>query len=241
MDWTEKMKRRREMEKMAARMLGCDLKNIIVSWKIILLILVIGLFLIWPYLEIDQTGQGGFFFFLMTFLMLIYPVPEKIFFFLPMSEQDIRWYLSARCNLYSAGMVLISIGFAGVMELLGKTVYWLNGIQYLLIPLFMMEFLAYNGIEEFQEKTPRHKVWNIICNICFVGGTFFTMMVGLFNGNVYDDAGNVKTYVFLYISLAFYIVGFVVRINAMRHAHFKQYKVLSRSYWDTRKLEQKEV
>lgn len=236
-----KLAQKQQAQRMAARMLGKELLRIIMSWKVILLLLDILLFLFLPYIEDEYYGQGGYFFILLMFLMLIYPIPEKIFFFLPMGEQQIRWYLSARCNLYSIAMMILSLGFAGIVQLSGKTPNMVYGLEGLLIVLFALEFLTYGGVSAYWKKSKKQKIWNTIIVTFYAVSLFTILIVGIFYNGWSQERRTNPDYTFLAISIVLYLIAFGIRCVSLRYAHFRDFRVLRTTYWNTRNIQREEI
>ena len=63
MDWTEKMEQKKKIRKMAYRMLWADFKDLVLGWKVILILLMYLGFFILPYInEPDDYNAAGMYY-----------------------------------------------------------------------------------------------------------------------------------------------------------------------------------
>ena len=86
MDWTEKIEQKKKIRKMAYRMLWADFKDLVLGWKVFLLILMyLGFFLL-PYVkDAEDFNAVSMYYFVMWVFMAVSALAETSFNYLPLS------------------------------------------------------------------------------------------------------------------------------------------------------------
>lgn len=158
MDWLQRLERKRVIRKLAGRILWKDMKVILCSWRVIFLLLVVGGYLILPYVaEIDTLNTGAFAYIGILFLSMLGTQLEPCFLFLPMTQKEIRQYITVRMNLLLGGTAALSAGIAASMCLTGISVFAERGIASTLALLFMIELMTSVFLYDDREKAMRGK------------------------------------------------------------------------------------
>ena len=119
MDLTEKIEQKKKIRKMAYRMLWADFKDLMCSWKVLLVVLMyLGFFLL-PYVkEMDDFNAAGMYYFVIWVFMALSALAEGAFNYLPLSTKDIVYYLKVRTNHQVAWMVLFQRSLLKLMKYL---------------------------------------------------------------------------------------------------------------------------
>lgn len=158
MDWLQRLERRRVIRKLAGRILWNDMKAIVCSWRVILLFLIAAGYLFIPYLEeIDTMNMGAFVYIGIMFLMMIGMQLEPFFFFLPVTQKEIRQYITVRMNLIIGGTAVLSAAIAAVMSLVGISVFVERGAASTLSLIFMIELCTAVFLYDSREKAMKEK------------------------------------------------------------------------------------
>lgn len=158
MDWLQRLERRRVIRKLAGRILWKDIKAILCSWRVIFLLLVVGGYLVLPYVaEIDSINTGVFAYISMMLLTMLGMQLEPCFFLLPMTQKEIRQYITARTNLLLGGTAALSAGIAATMDLVGISVFIERGISSTLALLFTIGMMTGIFLYDNREKTMKEK------------------------------------------------------------------------------------
>lgn len=158
MDWLQRLERRKVIRKLAERILWKDMKAVICSWRVIFLMLIVLGYLILPYVaEIDNLNTGVFVYVGIMFLSMLGMQLEPCFVFLPMTQKEIRQYVTARMNLLLAGTTALSAGIAAIMVLAGIPVFIERGIISTLALLFMIGLMNSVFLYDSREKAMRGK------------------------------------------------------------------------------------
>ena len=91
-------------------MLWADFKDVVLGWRVILLLLMyLGFFLL-PYVAMDDTfNAASMYYFVVWVVIALNALVETSFNYLPLSTKDIVYYLKCRTNHLTAWMVLISL------------------------------------------------------------------------------------------------------------------------------------
>ncbi len=178
MNWLQRLERRKTVRKLAGRILWKDMKAVFCSWRVIFLLLMVGGYLVFPYWAvIDTMNMGVFVYIGVIFLMMLGVQFEPYFFFLPVTQQEIRKYITVRMNLMIGGTVLSSAAVAVVMGLAGVSVYVERGAASTLSLLFLIEFCTAMFLydnrgkemrgENLHGKAKRRKI-RFICYMIFM-------------------------------------------------------------------------
>ena len=237
MDWTEKLERKKKIRKMAYRMLWADFKDLLCSWKVLLLILMyLGFFLL-PYVkEIDDFNAAGMYYFVIWVFMALSALAERSFNYLPLSTKDIIYYLKVRTNHQVAWMVLVSGVTAILMDAFDVEIFWERGVSVLLFLLVTVEWYTFttlygyskpDGTNFLDDCIPKgRKVRIVIYNVYSIALLFVSMLIGMFM----DNNAQAKTKVLVILCL--YLVMYIFRADAVRWVRFNEYsKTPRRSMW----------
>ncbi len=237
MDWTEKLEHKKKIRKMAYRMLWADFKDIVLGWKVILLLLMyLGFFLL-PYVkEMDDFNAVSLYYFVTWVIMSMNALAETSFNYLPLSTRDIVYYLKIRTNHQEAWMVFVSGVSALILDAFGQEVFWERGLIILLFLLITVEWYFFmtlygyskpDGANFLDDCIPvGRKIRIVIYNVYSIILLFGSMMVGLFMD--YNEHAKTK----LLVILCLYLVMYVFRADAARWVRFNEYcKTPRRSIW----------
>jgi len=147
MDWTEKMEQKKKIRKMAYRMLWADFKDLVLGWKVILILLMYLGFFILPYInEADDFNAVSMYYFVIWVFMALSALAENSFNYLPLSTKDIIYYMKVRTNHQVAWMVLVSGASAIVLDAFGVEIFWERGVIILLFLLVTVEWYFFTAL-----------------------------------------------------------------------------------------------
>ncbi|MGN0507490.1 MAG: hypothetical protein ACI4FZ_13110 [Lachnospiraceae bacterium] len=233
MDWLQRLEQKKKIRKTAGRILAKDMKQLIFSWMVLVLLFVICFDLLFPYLKtIESLNIGVSFYLLMLLLMKLYAMPEQIFYFLPMTQKEIRQYLNARNNLLEAFMTLASVVLAAVLVLCGVNVFWERGLCALLMLLSTVEGISaamfYDYREEAMRKEELHgraRVRRTRSILYFLYG--IVLLIYEVIGITFAAAAEHQKIVLLFC-LAGYISMVFIRKDVMRWTDFTEYRKVIR-------------
>ncbi len=241
MDWTDKLeqnrKNKKNLRKMAGRMLWADVRDVICSWKCLLLVCLYLGFLLLPYLKkVDTVNIGAYFYITMWVLMLLEARVEKQFHFLPLSTKDIVYYLVHRTNLLTAWILVFSLVTGFLLQAFGIEIFLERGVimtTFLLGTLegmFVATLYGYCKPEKvslMDSELPRARkirfaIYGVYCIVLLFAG----MVVGMFM-DYNENVGKKMIFV-----LCAYAVMFIFRADIMRWVKFEEYtKVHRRSIY----------
>ena len=237
MDWTEKIEHKKKIRKMAYRMLWADFKDLVLGWKVFLLILMyLGFFLL-PYAkEAEDFNAVSMYYFVTWVFMAVSALAETSFNFLPLSTKDIIYYLKVRTNHQVAWMVLISGVSAIVLDVCGVEIFLERGVIVLLFLLVTVEWYTFMtlygyskpyGTNFLDDCIPRgRKIRIAVYNVYSVVLLFGSMFVGMFM----KDNEHAKTKVLVVLCL--YLVMYIFRADAAHWVRFNEFrKTPRRSMW----------
>lgn len=237
MDWTEKLEHRKKIRKMAYRMLWADFKDMICSWKVLLLVLMyLGFFLL-PYVkEMDDFNAAGMYYFVIWVFMALSALAEGSFNYLPLSTKDIVYYLKVRTNHQVAWMVLVSGVSAIILDAFGVEIFWERGVIILLFLLVTVEWYSFTALYGYSKPEGTNflddciptgrKVRIVIYNVYSLALLFAGMMIGMFM----DCNEHAKTKVLVVLCL--YLVMYIFRADAAHWVRFNEFsKTPRRSMW----------
>jgi hypothetical protein len=237
MDWTEKLEHKKKIRKMAYRMLWADFKDMVLGWKVFLLILMyLGFFLL-PYVKkVEDFNAVSMYYFVTWVVMSLNALAETSFNYLPLSTKDIVSYLKIRANHQIAWMVLVSGVSAIVLDVCGQEVFWERGLivlVFLLITVEWMFFMTLYGYSKpyganfSDDSIPlSRKVRIVIYNVYSVCLLFGSMFVGMFMK--YNE--NAKTKILVILCL--YLIMYIFRADAVSWVRFNEFnKTPRRSMW----------
>lgn len=236
MDWTEKMEHRKKIRKMAYRMLWADVKDMMLSWKSILVVSMYFFFLLIPYVQTENYNFAGMYYFVIWVLMALNAVSETSFNFLPLSTKDIVYYMKVRTNHLISWLVLLSCLSGIVLDAFGKDVFWERGLLILLFLLitiewwFFMTLYSYSkpyGTNFLDSCIPTGRKIRIAVYFTYsLVALFGCMIVGMFM----DYNEHVKTK--LLVMLCIYLVMHIFRADAVRWVKFNEFnKTPNRNMW----------
>ncbi|MBO5351728.1 MAG: hypothetical protein J6J42_08130 [Lachnospiraceae bacterium] len=241
MDWTDKLeqnrKNKKNLRKMAGRMLWADVRDVICSWKCLLLVFLYLGFLLLPYLKkVDTVNIGAYYYMTMWLLMLVEARVEKQFHFLPLSTKDIVYYLVYRTNLLTAWIMVISLATGLLLQAFGVEIFLERGIimtTFLLVTLegmFLATLCGYCKPEKvslMESGLPRARkirfaIYGVYCVVLLLVGIVVAMFM--------DYNENVGTK--MMVVLGAYAVMFIFRADVMRWVKIEEYtKVHRRSIY----------
>ena len=237
MDWTEKLEQKKKIRKMAYRMLWADFKDVVLSWRVILLLLMyLGFFLL-PYIETDDTfNAASMYYFVVWVVIALNALAEASFNYLPLSTKDIKFYLKVRTNLQTAWLVFVSVLTGIVLDACGAEVFWERGILVLLFLLVTVEWMFFMTLYSYGKPegvsflaadfTASKKVRIVLYHVYGIGLLFTTMFMAMFM----EHNENAKTKVLVILCL--YFVMYVIRADALYWVRFEEYcKSPRRSMW----------
>ncbi len=142
MSWTEKLEHKKKIRKMAGRMLWADFKNMVFSWKVVLLLLTLWAFFFLPYFrELEDFNSGAMLYFVMWVISAVGAMTETVFNYLPLSGRDIVYYMRCRTNYLTAWCVLVSVVTGILLDAAGADVFFERGLMVLLFLLAVVEWM----------------------------------------------------------------------------------------------------
>ena len=237
MDWTEKLEHKKKIRKMAYRMLWADFKDMVLGWKVFLILLAyLGYFLLPYYDPYDDFNMAGMYYLVVWVVIALNAISETTFNFLPLSTKDIVYYLKVRTNHQISWMVLVSVLTAIVMDAFGAEVFWERGLVILLFMLITVEFMFILTLESYSklpgttfmsaDNPMGRKVRMVIYMVYGIAALFASMLIGMFM--VYNEHAKTKLVVFLCV----YLVMLIFRADVSHWVEFKEYcKTPRRSMW----------
>ena len=237
MDWTEKIEQKKKIRKMAYRMLWADFKDMVLGWKVFLILLAyLGYFLLPYYNPYEDFNMAGMYYMVVWVIIGLNALSETSFNYLPLSTKDIVYYLKVRTNHQIGWMVFISILSAIVMDACGAEVFWERGLVILLFMLISMELMFILTLDGYSKPqgTPlssasipkSRKVRIVIYSVYGIAALFASMLIGMFM--VYNENAKTKLLVFLCV----YLVMLIFRADVVRWVDFKEFnKTPRRSMW----------
>ena len=237
MDWTEKIEQKKKIRKMAYRMLWADFKDLMCSWKVLLVVLMyLGFFLL-PYVkEMDDFNAAGMYYFVIWVFMSLSALAEGSFNYLPLSTKDIVYYLKVRTNHQVAWMVLVSGVSAIILDAFGVEIFWERGVIILLFLLVTVEWYSLTALYGYSKPEgttllddgiPKgRKVRVVIYNIYSLALLFAGMFIGMFMNN--NEHAKTKVLVILCL----YLVMYIFRADVVKWVRFNEFsKTPQRSMW----------
>ena len=237
MDWTEKLEQKKKIRKMAYRMLWADFKDVVLGWRVILLLLMyLGFFLL-PYVAMDDTfNAASMYYFVVWVVIALNALVETSFNYLPLSTKDIKTYLKIRTNHQTAWLVFVSLLTGIVLDACGVEVFWERGIMVLIFLLVTIEWMFFltvysygkpEGINFLATDFSGFKKTRIaLYHVYGLAMLFTTMFMAMFMG----DNENAKTKVL--VMLCLYLVMYVFRADALCWVRIEEYrKTAHRSMW----------
>ena len=237
MDWTEKTEQKKKIRKMAYRMLWADFKDLVLGWKVILILLMYLGFFILPYInEPDDYNAAGMYYFVIWVFRSLSALAEGSCNYLPLSTKDILYYLKVRTNHQVAWMVLVSGVSAIVLDAFGVEIFWERGVIILLFLLVTVEWYSFTALYGYSKPEgttllddciPKgRKVRVVIYNIYSLALLFASMFIGMFM----DDNEHAKTKVLVILCL--YLVMYIFRADVVNWVRFNEFsKTPQRSMW----------
>lgn len=239
MDWTEKLEHRKKIRKMAYRMMWADFKDLVLGWKVFLVILMyLGFFLFPYYKDMEDFNMAGFYYFVTWVVMSLNALAETSFNYLPLSTKDIVYYMKTRTNHETAWMVLISGLTAIVLDAAGVEVFWERGLIVLIFLLVTVEWMFFMTLYGYSKPygttfldpyiPTARKVRIAIYNTYSLIVLFGSMMLWMFMD--YNEHAKIK----LLAVLCAYLVMYIFRADAVRWVRFDEFsKTPQRSMWAT--------
>lgn len=239
MDWTEKFKHKKKLRKMAYCMLWADFKDLVCSWKVVLLVLIYLFFFLLPYYkDMEDFNGASMYYFMMWVIMAMNALAETAFNYLPLSTRDIVYYMKTRTNHQVAWIVLVSCLTALIMDAAGVDVFWERGLLgtiFLLVTIewmFFMTLYSYSkpyGTTFLDPCIPKaRKVRIAIYNTYSIVVLFGSMLLWMFMD--YNENAKIK----LLVVLCVYLVMYIFRADAVRWVRFDEcWKTPRRSMWPT--------
>lgn len=237
MDWTEKLEHRKKIKKMAYRMLWADFKDVVLSWKCILLLLMyLGFFLL-PYVkEMDDFNAAGMYYFVVWVILAINALAETSFNYLPLSAKNIKIYLKIRTNHQTAWITFVSVMTAIILDICGVEVFWERGIMILIFCLATVEWMFFMTLYSYSKPngttfltadfSTSRKVRIVLYHVYSITFLFVTMLMGMFMD--YNENAKTKVLVVLYAFLVLYII----RADVLCWVRFEEFcKTPRRSMW----------
>ena len=244
MDWTDKLQQKKKLRKMAGRMLWADVKDMMCSWKGILVACMYLCFFLLPYLNnAERLNIGAMFYFVMWVIGALSALSETSFNYLPLSTKGIVYYLKCRTNLIIAWMTAISVGTGAVLYALGAEIFLERGLGVLVFLLITVEWLFFMtlygyskplGINFLDPDIPtarkvRIAIYNIYSVVMMVMGMFMWMFMDF-------DENNQKKLLF---AVCAYLIMFIFRADAARWVRFNEFsKGVNRNLYNTQQAQQ---
>lgn len=246
MDWTEKLKYKKKIRKMAYRMLWADFRDLLMSWKSLLLVLMYLGFFLFPYWKQEDFNIACMYYFAVGIFTAISAMVETSFNYLPLSTKDIVYYLKARTNHQEAWMVLISVVSAIIMDAAGVEVFWERGALVLIFLLTTVEdylILTLSGCSVPERTTLKEggiplakRVRQIVYIIYGVTLLFGSLLVSMFMEP--DENAKIK----LLVMLCLYLVMYIFRADVSCWTNLTECRQTpSRSMWATPQQDQTEL
>lgn len=155
MDWLQRLEQRKFIRKLARRILFKDFKVLVLSWRIIFLILVVTGYILPYFASLDNINLGLFVYISMGFLTTLGIQSEPVFVFLPMTQKEIRQYLTFRMELLLGGMVVFAAAFAAAMKLIGVPLFLERGLMSTLSMLYVTELVFVIYLCDRHEKAQK--------------------------------------------------------------------------------------
>jgi len=237
MDWTEKIEQKKKIRKMSYRMLWADFKDVVLSWKVVLLLLAyLGFFLL-PYVAVnDAFNAASMYYFVVWIVIAINALVETSFNYLPLSTKDIKYYLKIRTNHQTAWIVFVSLMTGIVLDVCGVDVFWERGLMVLLFLLVTVELMFFLTLYSYGKPdginflaadfSTAKKVRIALYHIYGIGLLFTSMFMAMFM----DYNENAKTKVV--VMLCLYLVMYIFRADALCWVRIEEFrKVPRRSMW----------
>ena len=237
MDWTEKIEQKKKIRKMAYRMLWADFKDMVLGWKVFLILLAyLGYFLLPYYDPYEDFNMAGMYYMVVWVIIALNALSETSFNYLPLSTKDVVYYLKVRTNHQTGWMVFISGLSAIVMDAFGAEVFWERGLVILLFMLISLELMFILTLESYSKPqgTPfmsagvpmGRKVRMTIYMVYGIAALFASMLIGMFM--VYNEHAKTKLLVFLCV----YLVMLIFRADVASWVNFQEFnKTPRRSMW----------
>ena len=201
-------------------------------------------FFVLPYLiKVDKLNVGAVFYFVVWVLVAVNALSENVFNYLPMSTEDIVYYLKCRTNLLIAGLTTISVGTGAVIYTCSDDIFLERGLATLIFLLIAVEWLFFMtlygyskplGITFTDPGIPKtRKVRIAIYNTYSIIMLFVGMIVWMFME--FDENASKK----LLFTLCSYLVMFIFRADAVRWVRFNEYtRTESRNLYATQQKNQ---
>lgn len=227
MDWAEKSEQKKRLRKMAGRMLWADFKGAVCSWNVIFMVCMYFGFFLLPYSMTENINTGTMVMFLFWVLAALNSLPETVFNYLPLSTEDIVYYLKYRTNLLTAWVTLISVGTGAVMYAAGAEVFVERGLMVLCFVLMAVEGELV-GVLYSYSKSPntigtesglpkprkiRFIIYGIYCFVMVLVNMFMWLLMD------YDENRTTK----LVFILCAYLVMYIFRADLARWVQFKEF------------------
>lgn len=237
MDWKESIKHKKKIRKMATRMLWADFKDMVLGWKVFLILLAyLGFFLLPYYNRYEDFNLAGMYYLVVWVVIVLNALAETSFNFLPLSTKDIVYYLKVRTNHQCVWMVLVSGLSAVVMDAFNQEVFWERGLIILLFVLITVEFMLIltldsysrpHGVRFMDANIPVGRKIRIVFYFIYgLGALFAGMLIGMFMDN--NETAKIK----LLVILCLYLVMLIFRWDAARWVRFDEFnKTPRRSMW----------
>lgn len=228
MDWTEIAEKKQKIRKMASGMLWADFKGVVLGWKGLVLALLVFVFIVMAYVKnIDKYNVGACFYFIMWVLIPLSSQTEKIFNYLPLSSNEVLYYLKYRANLIAAWTVVLYAVAGAVMSLLGVELFWERALTSMIMLLtteewlFLVTLYSYNDGNGKIMDSPLpvgKRVRFVTYNVFMVGTILFSMVYAMFM----ENAEKAKTVVL--ILAVSYLCTYVFRADTAACFTFQEYR-----------------
>lgn len=225
MDWTEKLEQKKKLRKMARRMLWADFKGMICGWKVILVVFVYLLIIVLPYArEVEDFNGFALSYVIMWVFITVSALYEKPFNYLPLTTEDIVYYLKYRTNLLETWLTLVSVGTGAVMYAVGEEMFLERGLMILCFLLMALEgwffelLYCHAKVQYDAEnvKVPKaRKIRIILYGIYTIVVLFACMFVFMFMK--YDGTVKVK----LLVTVCAYLVMYIFRADVSHWVQFR--------------------
>jgi len=225
MDWTEKVEQKKKLRKMARRMLWADFKGVICGWKCILVVFLYIFFILLPYNKnLDEINGFAWSYAIMWVFIAVSALYEKSFNYLPLTTEDIVYYLKYRSNLLAAWLILVSVGTGAVMYVAGVEMFVERGLLILCFLLMALEgwfFETLYGYAKAQYdaenvNVPKERKVRIILYSIYTTVVLFVCML-VFMFMKYDGTVKVK----LLVTLGVYLVMYIFRTDVSHWVQFR--------------------
>lgn len=239
MDWLQRLERRKLIRKLAGRMLLKDLKAMVFSWKVIFLALAVTGFLVLPYFQSVRTANLGMFLYIsMLACDMIGMQMETCFFFLPMTQKEIRQYLTARMQWMLGGTAALSAGIAAVLKIAGIPIFLERGVFSTFCLLFMIEFMAviylYEEREEAikEEKAHGRAKARKIRGICYLVFGVLFMLYQFTITSFYGESWLKHGKAFIMVDVVCFVFLTFIHADVIRWSGFTKFrKIRKRQLW----------